>query len=66
MQYVQGTLTWSTIPGPWRSVRGEIPRVEVRKVLIISPILRNMIREIPDNQTREISYPCHVRRSAAA
>ena len=39
MQYVHGTLKWSIIPGPERRVKGASPRVEVRNVLMISPIL---------------------------
>jgi len=48
MQYVHGTLTWSIIPGPKRSVKGDSPRVEVRKVLMMSPTLTKRIRGIPD------------------
>jgi hypothetical protein len=39
MQYVHGTLKRSIIPGPERRVIGESPKVEVRNVLMISPIL---------------------------
>lgn len=39
MQYVQGTLSLSANPGPDRSDRGSRPRVFVRNLLIISPVL---------------------------
>ena len=47
MQYVHGTLKWSIIPGPERRVKGESPRVDVRKVLMISPILTKMRQTNP-------------------
>jgi hypothetical protein len=58
MQYVHGTLKWSIIPGPERRVKGGSPRVEVRNVLMISPILtKDDQNKSPNVQTKEILLP---------
>ena len=64
MQYVQGTFSLSKIPGPFRNDMGEIPKVEERKLLMISPTLWGMLSFGRTDIWVEI-YPCHWIVSAA-